>query len=179
MSTADAEEKDVAVAALTGAELHFVFVNPRFLRFVGDVPVVGRPLGEVLPQAGTSGLTAGLTRVLATGEPWDVGFGDGLTPTTERPRRWRGQVTRLRASPDEAPMVLIVVSETTRNPGEAQLREASERYERKRKLGAIKEELDYLRFLQDLIAVEVELCRKSVIPAARTESRGAESNENE
>jgi hypothetical protein len=58
-------------------------------------------------------------------------------------------------------------------------REASERYERKRKRGAIKEELDYLRFLQDLIAVEVELCRKSVIPAARTESRGAESNENE
>jgi PAS domain S-box-containing protein len=58
-----------AVAYLSGPQLTFAFANDAYLELVGGRPVVGRSVGEALPEIVGQGYLEKLESVLATGEP--------------------------------------------------------------------------------------------------------------
>ena len=62
------EQAPSFMAMLSGPEHVFEFVNPSYLRLIGQRDVVGKPVREALPDAATQGYADLLDRVYASGE---------------------------------------------------------------------------------------------------------------
>lgn len=58
------------VAVLRGPSHTFEMTNPLYQELIGNRDVIGKPVGEALPEASQQGYTAILDRVYQTGEPF-------------------------------------------------------------------------------------------------------------
>jgi PAS domain S-box-containing protein len=58
-------------AVLRGQEHIFEMVNPPYLRLIGGREVIGKPVGEAIPEAAEQGFVQVLDRVFRTGEPFE------------------------------------------------------------------------------------------------------------
>ena len=58
-----------AVAYLSGPDLIIDFANDACFRLVGDRDLLGRPVGEALPELAVQGEVETLARIMETGEP--------------------------------------------------------------------------------------------------------------
>ncbi len=64
------EQAPAFIATLAGPELVFEFANEDYLRLVGGREVLGKSVGEALPEVVEQGFVDLLTRVFTTGEPY-------------------------------------------------------------------------------------------------------------
>ena len=64
------EQAPTFMARLTGPEHRFELVNPSYMRLIGEVEVIGRPVAEALPEAASQGYIELLDQVFRTGEPY-------------------------------------------------------------------------------------------------------------
>ncbi len=64
------EQSPSFIAVLRGPHHRFEMVNPRYLQVVGHRDVLGRDVGDALPEVVEQGFVALLDRVYATGEPF-------------------------------------------------------------------------------------------------------------
>lgn len=64
------EQAPIFMAMLTGRQHRFEMANPSYLQLVGDRPVLGRPLGEALPETVEQGYVALLDQVFASAKAY-------------------------------------------------------------------------------------------------------------
>ena len=114
------------IAVIQGPELRYTLANPAF-QAVTPLPMIGQRFRDVFPEAAARGAEAALLRVLATGEPWQIG--NYQAPTPNKPQAvWAGQVVRLPLVAGEEPAVLAVVWDVTeRWQAERELEQARSR----------------------------------------------------
>jgi PAS domain S-box-containing protein len=62
------DQAPVAYAVLRGPAHRFETANPRFMEMVGSRPLIGRPIGDALPELAGDGFSELLDRVFATGQ---------------------------------------------------------------------------------------------------------------
>jgi len=66
------EQAPTFMAVLRGPEHRFEIANPRYLRLIGDRPVVGKTVAEALPEAVEQGYVALLDRVFTSGQAYNA-----------------------------------------------------------------------------------------------------------
>ena len=57
------------MACLTGPDLVIEYANAACFQLVGDRDLIGRPLGDALPELVEQGAVKALMRIMETGEP--------------------------------------------------------------------------------------------------------------
>ena len=78
------------MALLRGPEHRFERVNPGYMQLIGHRDVLGRSVGEALPEAVSQGFVGLLDQVFATGEPFVAnGLRFEVQPTPDGPMRER------------------------------------------------------------------------------------------
>jgi signal transduction histidine kinase len=105
----------IGIAVVQGTALRYTLVNPAYQAIVGpDVPVLGRTVREVFPDAAERGAETGLREVLRTGQPWRVRDFETTIPGRAGLTWWDGEVLAVPDSPDSLLVLAWEVTERKR-----------------------------------------------------------------
>ncbi len=108
------DQMDAHIAILEGEELRYTYANARYRAGAGAGAgeLLGRRMREVFPVSMSDGVEAGILRVLATGEPWEVSQFRASLPG-QGDSYWEGRISRMPAGADALPSVLVWIRDVT------------------------------------------------------------------